>query len=360
MRELIKDILKERSSYLDTVLNECHGKDIVLFGASVAGKHAPSYLKKNNISVKYYCDNDPSKHGRIYNGIECVSPSKLLDIHPPPFVLITSSYVNDIRRQLHDLGLEHIYNLPLLGSPIETQQLFDGELYHRNDKAVMKLYDELEDDKSKMVLLKIIKLRKTGDFSQLDDIVEEDMYFPQDIISLDNNECFIDGGAYTGDTAEQFIINVNNEFEKIYVFEPDKINYNLLSKKYITDSRVEAINKGLDVKNRILNFNSGKMMESMVSDSGEDQIEVVSLDSLIHDKITFVKMDIEGAELEALHGMKNIINNQKPKMSICVYHKPEHLWEIPLFLKNSNPDYQLFLRHHSISVTDTVCYATNK
>lgn len=69
-------------------------------------------------------------------------------------------------------------------------------------------------------------------------------------------------------------------------------------------------------------------------------------------------MDIEGSELKALFGAEEIIKLQKPKLAICVYHKPEHLWEIPLYIKKILPEYKLFFRHHTSLEYETVCYAT--
>ena len=73
--------------------------------------------------------------------------------------------------------------------------------------------------------------------------------------------------------------------------------------------------------------------------------------------ITFLKMDIEGSELAALRGAERIIREQRPKLAICVYHKPEDLREIPSLLLSYHPDYKLYLRHYSINETETVLYA---
>jgi hypothetical protein len=68
-------------------------------------------------------------------------------------------------------------------------------------------------------------------------------------------------------------------------------------------------------------------------------------------------MDIEGSEPQALSGAEEIIKKQKPKLAISVYHKLEHLWEIPLYLKHIVPEYKIYLRHHSPLEYETVCYA---
>ena len=85
---------------------------------------------------------------------------------------------------------------------------------------------------------------------------------------------------------------------------------------------------------------------------------MVPLDDVLKNKkVTFVKMDIEGAEPQALRGAENIIRTQKPRLAICIYHDLKHLWEIPFYIKNLVPEYKIYLRHHTNLEYETVCYA---
>ena len=91
--------------------------------------------------------------------------------------------------------------------------------------------------------------------------------------------------------------------------------------------------------------------------------EVVSIDDYFcgsDEKVSFIKMDIEGAELDALEGGRKIIGSYLPKLAICIYHKPEDLWKIPLFIKNNWNDYKIYIRHHTELMTETVCYAVRR
>ncbi len=85
--------------------------------------------------------------------------------------------------------------------------------------------------------------------------------------------------------------------------------------------------------------------------------KVISLDSFLPGKVTFVKMDVEGAELEALKGSRKVIVQYRPKLAICVYHKKADLIEIPLFIKSLVPEYRLYIRHYGNSMCETVLYA---
>ncbi len=91
---------------------------------------------------------------------------------------------------------------------------------------------------------------------------------------------------------------------------------------------------------------------------GEDSIEVVALDSVIKEKVTFIKMDIEGSELKALQGGRNLIRTYMPKLAISIYHKWEDLIDIPVYIHELAPEYKLFIRHYFYSPAETVLYAT--
>ena len=121
-------------------------------------------------------------------------------------------------------------------------------------------------------------------------------------------------------------------------------------------SKIYTYNIGLWSKEVDLFYESAKDGSS-ISKSGLLQ-KANSLDNLLKNKdISFIKMDIEGAELEALNGAKEIIMNQKPKLAISIYHELEHFWKIPLLLKSLVPEYKIYIRHHSTQQDDTVCYA---
>ena len=73
--------------------------------------------------------------------------------------------------------------------------------------------------------------------------------------------------------------------------------------------------------------------------------------------ITFIKMDIEGAEYKALQGAEQIIRENKPNLAICLYHKPEDVFEIPQLILNYRPDYRFLVRHYWLREYETVLYA---
>ncbi len=97
---------------------------------------------------------------------------------------------------------------------------------------------------------------------------------------------------------------------------------------------------------------------SKISQDGDLEVNVIKLDDFFktHEPPTFIKMDIEGSELVALKGCTEIISKYKPKLAICVYHKPEDIFEIPEFILSLNSDYKMWLRHYTNLVNETVLY----
>ena len=173
----------------------------------------------------------------------------------------------------------------------------------------------------------------------------------------EENEIFVDAGAYDGLTSLGFINWASKGYEAIKMFEPLKSQCN-----YINQLCKEQEIKNADVfenavwnKRERLKF-SHNGTASRINPKYGDWVECIDLDSKV-EKATFVKMDVEGAELNAIRGAKNLIKRCKPKLAISVYHKPEDIITIPLEVISILSEYKLWLRHYSTNVYETVLYA---
>ena len=108
-----------------------------------------------------------------------------------------------------------------------------------------------------------------------------------------------------------------------------------------------------------LYFCEGNGPGNSITSQGDNKIEVISIDEMLQgDKATYIKMDIEGAEMAALLGAQNTIRKYKPKLAICIYHKPDDLWKIPTYILKEYPWYKIYIRHYSYDIFETVLYAT--
>ncbi len=175
-------------------------------------------------------------------------------------------------------------------------------------------------------------------------------------------EVFVDVGAFDGQTSLMFTQWAEN-FKKIFALEPEPQNREKCQKTLkVLSGKYEILPFGAWDKQERLSFTTGLNGASHISgnrpEKAEKQItiQVDKLDNLIHEKVSFIKMDIEGAEMKALKGAENIIKEYKPKLAISVYHKKEDIWEIPSLLLHYVPEYRLYLRHYSMTKDETVLY----
>jgi len=182
-------------------------------------------------------------------------------------------------------------------------------------------------------------------------------YFDLQYFDL-QNEAFVDAGALDGNTTKYFLDHFKGG--SAYVFEPNPKQLAVVKKCLGGYSGVSFFPYGLYDENKTMYFDpcDGDEGSARLAENGDQKVEVRRLDDVLRgQRVTFIKMDIEGAELAALRGAEEIIRGQKPKLAICVYHKPEDLWEIPRLILEYCPQYKLYLRHYSITHTETVLYA---
>ena len=227
------------------------------------------------------------------------------------------------------------------------------------------MYGFLEDEVSKKVFKNILIHRCIHNLELIWEIYDEHQYFGNDLIN-EVDGAFVDCGAFQGDTLSTFLEQIQDRQYKYFAFEADKKNYTVLNKicedKQLSDDY--TFDLGVWDKKDILYFKenatSGDVAGKVVSENDTDviEIQVDSIDSVLeNEKIDFIKMDIEGSEIKALIGAKNSIQKNMPTLAISAYHETEHLWEVPLLIKEIYPDYHIFFRHHMWNMADTVCYA---
>ena len=232
------------------------------------------------------------------------------------------------------------------------------ECYELHRTEFQKLYELLEDDFSRRTLHNVIKYRLTARTSLLRGIVVSPQYFVPDIIGPLKEEVFIDGGAYTGDTIASLYRERGKCWRKIYAWEPDYESRMGLTKTCKDYKDVKIIPFALWNEKTELKFVAGKKHDSKVSENGTEVVPVDTIDHVCSsDKVTFIKKDIEGSELEALRGAADVIRRDKPKLAISIYHKPKDYFEIPFYVKELVPGYRLYIRHHKMVYFDTVLYA---
>jgi FkbM family methyltransferase len=207
------------------------------------------------------------------------------------------------------------------------------------------------DDVSREVFRRQLLWRLRGIFL-LDDAPTGSQYFPQDLIRPLETEVFVDGGAFDGDTLRR----IPWLFKKAFAFEPDPLNAAKLRAQ--ADRRIQIHQTALGNAPGRTRFDATGTTASSRSVEGVVEVQVSTLDELLAAEFpTFVKLDIEGDELSALMGGVDVLRRCQPTVAVCLYHRPEDLWTIPLFLRETLPNHRFFLRIHEYDGFELVVYA---
>lgn len=230
-----------------------------------------------------------------------------------------------------------------------------GDEFARNTRKFEWLAKRLHDAKSKDILNSLAAYRLTAELRLMSGFryLPKEQYFPE-FVDLDE-EVFVDVGGYDGDTTLELVRRCPN-YRGAYVFEPSSANVDLARKKLSGLANIRIIDKGVSDAPATLRFSSHEGAASKVSAAGDQVISVDTLDSLVDARVSFIKMDIEGGEARAIEGARGHILNDHPKMAIAVYHKPGDLWDIAEQVLAIRDDYDLYLRHYTEGVDETVMY----
>lgn len=221
------------------------------------------------------------------------------------------------------------------------------------------------DDLSKQLVLDKYALHTMDKY--LSPNTQAECYY-EDYLTFGDGEVFIDGGAYIGDSAERFAQRQNGKYKHIYSFEPDAENFEKARESLKCLPNVTLVPSGLWSKSGQMEFShhdisSSSSMFYLSKEYTSSTVSVISLDEFFAEKSledypTFIKMDIEGSEKEALLGAQHIIQTKKPKLAICAYHKLEDIYELPQTILRIRSDYRMILRQHLHGYVDTILYAT--
>lgn len=262
------------------------------------------------LEFQVFVDNDTTKQNSLIDGKQVISPKEFYVFYKDYHVLVNSPFSHvEIVKELKEHGIpeEHIINIG-------------------------KCYEDICDDQ----------------------------YFERNIMIRSKDEIFVDGGCYDGRTISRFIRWCEGDYKKIYSFEPDSSNYAFVNRRMTANpiAKVELINKGLWNESTELSFTNDGSQGAKISEKGQARIQTTKVDEAVgDDKITFLKLDVEGAEYNALIGARRSITVNKPKLAISIYHKPEDIFEIPNLILSMREDYMFYIRHYQLSPNETILYA---
>lgn len=311
---MINEVVRNRrqwKAFLEFLETKASGSFMYLFGAGIWGNILYKETKEL-ISWAGVIDNQPS--GKAVADLAVMTLDDFMKKGYENAVLVISSYKNgqSMLQQLKDSGIS------------QDKIIHAGEVIHS--------------------------------------LTEGAIYFDLEELNPRNPyEIFVDAGGFDGLTTKAFFSWCEGKGYS-YCFEFDRKNIASIESLLAGNGNCSIVPKALWSETTCLSADIRGNCASSVTQKvqGDDVhgVEAAALDDYFGDKpVTFIKMDIEGAELEAIKGARRIITHQHPKLAVSIYHKPEDIWTIPQILLEYNPEYRFYLRHYSFSYYDTVLYA---
>ena len=371
VKKIIEDniILVEENSARNLFKN----KNIIIYGSGegyIALQRTT--LKKLNIKPVLIIDKQFSDNDSL-DGIQCCNINiftKNLELFNDYIIVVTIGNVSvaeDIKLTLKGIGCSDVVWAP---------DLYEYSLHHQNKKidnegvdffknqsdCIDEVYKSLTDEKSRVVFSSLLTRYITGKPAPIPSDTFDEQYIAADILPIMKNMNYVCCGAFDGDSIKK-VVGVYGKLNSVYSFEPDPHNYSKLC-KYISQNinlisnSIVNVPCGVYSETKIIKFSGGNSLSSTIDENGDDTIQVVSLDDAISgSNITYITMDVEGAELEALLGAENILKQQTPNLAISIYHYPEHLWEIARYLLSLNLEYKFYIRNYSGFTYESILYA---
>lgn len=218
------------------------------------------------------------------------------------------------------------------------------------------IYGLLQDAESRQTLSNIINFRLSSNLDYMRGYTDTQyrQYFEDFLALKSEGEIFVDVGCFDGYTSNYFIKQCSG-YAAVHVFEPEPKNMVVVKEKLAGHPRIHFHPHGLSNQSQILRFNS-QGSSSRISEQGDMEIKVERLDDVLHEPFTFLKMDIEGAEMPAIEGAQQAITKYHPRLAISIYHRYDDLWKIPERVLSYRDDYEIFLRHYTEGVDETVMF----
>lgn len=332
---------------------------VVIFGAGNLGRRVAHAIRP-----ALFCDNNRSLWGSLVEGIPVESPERAIQLYPNATFVIAiwhpsrSEGMIDRVRQLRSLGASQVIAFPKLfgeyGDALLPHGFWERPEYYAQRAPDIDRARALLDGEGREEFDRQIQLRLGEVAGQV--LNSGVQYFP--VFELGQNEVFVDCGAYDGDTIAQFRRATSDHFKNIVAFEPDPKNFTALQSAINGDPRISLQAFATGLRREKVRFTPGGT-SSRISSDGSCEINVTTLDEALGGLApTLIKLDIEGSEPDTLRGGWQTIAKYRPKIAVCLYHCPDHLWSIPLLLDEMLPNSRFTLRTYYADGYECVCYCT--
>lgn len=320
-------------------------KPIVLYGMGDGGDKILNVLKERSVKVEGVFASDNFVRGQSFHGWLVERYDQIKQRLGEMIVLVAFGTSRpEVIRQIRKIAAEQELYIPDV--PVVGGGLFTKEYALDHEKELEWVYQRLGDRQSQWVFTQIIDYKLSGRMDRLFACETPPEEADENILKLSANERYLDLGAFTGDTVEWLLGRTGGRYDAIWAVEPDRRSFARLNSKLGGMANICCLNVGIGNRAEQRAFKDGGGRNSRCTKGGKLQL-FSTIDAILAGQmVTYIKMDVEGQEKEAIFGGRETILRDKPKMLISCYHRVEDLFVIPREIFKIRDDYQLFMRHH--------------
>lgn len=367
----LKDVIGKRNSkgfQQDLEYLQSSKNPIIIFGGGSAGYQVACYLKENGVIIDGFCESSYYyQNGKSLLDLPVYLYDDLRKIFPRyELVLAMNSgkCIHELVKSEEKIG-NKVFSFTQRTQHFEMSQSWVEE----NVDLLNDTLDMLEDDLSRETFFSYLDDKAhciSFDVAPLWKLWVDEPYFNSLYVPTKYKNVMVDCGAWIGDTAQNFLDFVREEGYDgfVHAFEPEPKNYEKLLEISRETERIKCYKYAVGDEKKKVSFAVGNGENSCVvsDETGGEMVDMIAVDEILQDElISFIKMDLEGGEYNALLGMRNLIVKNAPYMAICVYHKIDDMIRIPQlihsFANETGRKYRYYLRHHSSTSSETVFYA---
>ncbi|MCQ2516630.1 MAG: FkbM family methyltransferase [Saccharofermentans sp.] len=227
--------------------------------------------------------------------------------------------------------------------PVYGGVIFDEAFFEENKLKIEEVKSCLADDLSRQTMDDTVNYKLTGDIKYLCN-TEVSADEADALFNLPEGSCFVDLGAYNGDTVLRYT-TLFPQINEIHAVEPDSRNFRKLNEN-TSHLKVNYYNALISDEVGEARMARNKGRGNSVSSDGEIIIPAITVDSIMNGrKVDFIKFDVEGNEHKAIIGAQETIRKYRPQMLMSCYHRSEDIFDLALQVLKINPEYKVYMRH---------------
>ena len=338
-------------------------RPIALYGMGDGADKILAQFERLGIRASAVFASDEFARGNLFHGF-CVRKLSDTVAELGEDIVIVIAFASQ-RPEVLELmyGLEDRFDVVAPDVPVVEGPLFDEAFVQAHQDAMQQAYDLLADERSREVFLDTVRFKLSGKMQYLRASESDKDEVFHSILRPTAAEHFADLGAYNGDTIRELLRYTDGKFASVTALEPDRRSFRKLSEWADANltGDVTLVQAGAWNEDTVQCFTDQAGRQSRVAKQGRET-QMRALDSVLNGHpCTYLKMDVEGAEREAIAGAAQTIRQYAPKLNIAAYHRSEDFFELPLLLHELQPAYRLYLRHHPyVPAWDTNLYAVSK